>query len=917
LNKKLLWLVPAALLVAGTATLFALPDFVAAQNHRPAMERFASALTGREVHIGGQLSLTLLPQPTLTATQVTIAGPDHEVISAKALALDIAVPALLRGQLAVQALNLDSPVIVFPWPLPGGPRAVAPPPWLATLHAHLTNASITLGRLAFTKVNADLFTGPDGAVSVSGNGNLLGQGMTLSLALGQLALDGAAPLSAQASAGSGSAAFTGTLTAQSMVTGQLTGSLPGGITAQATASADGTQVTLAALSLRQGSTSLSGRASYRLAQPMLTADLLGQNLDFDQLASLPGWAAALPAEIKLNASAVTLFGQPFPALTLDLRTSPSGATIQALELSLPGGGALTGKGTMDGGGKLSGQLSLTVPDSAPLLAAYHLPALPDWPAAHLNAMLAGSAARPALQDLTGTLGPDHVSGTLVLSPRHADGTLRFDHLALTPLAAWAGQSPPGAFTAELEIVAAKAEAGPVKLSNFALDASLDGTLNVRRVSASLYGGLAAGSFTLDSEGRVSAAQGFMDLPSATPLAGLIPPAYAPPAALLTPHLSLLFAARGPAAALAASAVARLGQFTFTASPVIDLVHRVASGAFTAQHPEAILVARIFGYDQGLVFPGAGSAALRAQFTASASQYGFNDFVLNFGVLNASGQVMVQNGAVSGQIAAGSVNVPPIPAGMQFPATLPLAGKLALSAQAINYNGQPLLGASAASLSWSGNGAALDVARAGLAGGTISGNLGVALSAKAAPDFTAKILVQNIDASQLALPITFPYPITSGTLNGDAALNASGYGWKSVVATLGGTANLNAADGVLNGFSLASFADTLGTPEAAHGLYRALVSGSTAFSSLKLAGTLADGNYTLTSASLQSHAGQVSGSGGIDLYDNAQALKLIFTPAEIDPPVSATLLVLGTWAVPKHIAHMKAALAWTPTPPAAH
>ena len=53
------------------------------------------------------------------------------------------------------------------------------------------------------------------------------------------------------------------------------------------------------------------------------------------------------------------------------------------------------------------------------------------------------------------------------------------------------------------------------------------------------------------------------------------------------------------------------------------------------------MARIFGWDQALVFPGAGSASLRARFTASASQYGLNDFVLNFGALNASGQVMAQ------------------------------------------------------------------------------------------------------------------------------------------------------------------------------------------------------------------------------------------------------------------------------------
>lgn len=924
MKKKLLWLLPAGLVAAAVGTLLALPGFVAAQNHRPAIERFASALTGREVHIEGKLSLALLPHPTLTASRVTISGPDHEVISAKALALDIAVAPLLRGQLAVRTLNLDSPVINFPWPLPDGPRAVAPPPWLAALHAHLSNASITLGQLAFTQVNADLFTGPEGAVSVSGNGALLGQGMTLSLALGQIGLDGAAPLAVQASASlpgkvtasaKFNASFTGMLSAQSTISGQTSASLPGKIAASATVNADGTQIAVSALKLSQGSQTLSGSASYSLAKPMLTADLLGQSLDLDQLTSLPGWAAALPADIKLSASTVTLLGQSFPALTLNFSTGPVGTIIHSLNLSLPGGGTLDGKGALAGGGQLSGQLTLTVPDSTALLAAYSLPPLSNWPAAHLSATLAGTAAHPVLQSLTGTLGADHVTGTLVLSPRHLDGQLGFDHLALSPLTAWAGKSPPGAFSADLEITAAKADAGTVRLSNFALDAALDGTLNVRHASASLYGGLAAGSFALDSSGRLTAAQGFLDLPSATPLADLIPPAYAPPAALLTPRLSLLFAARGPADALAASAVARLGEFTFTTSPVIDLVHGTASGALTAQHPEAILVARIFGADQALVFPGAGSASLRARFTASASRYGLDDFVMNFGALNASGRVMMQNGIVSGQIDAGTIAIPPIPKDVQFPTTLPLQGKLALTAQAIVYDGQPLLGPSAASLSWSANGAELDVARAGFGEGNFSGSLGMALNPAKAPAFTAKFLAQGIDASALALPITFPYRITTGTLDGNATLTATGYGLKSVMATLGGTATLNAANGRLSGFNLAAFANTLGTPEAAHGLYQALVSGATSFTSLKLAATLANGNSTLTSASLSGPAGTVSGSGGIDIYDNAQALKLVFTPAQVDPPVSATMLVLGTWTKPKHTAHMKDALAWQPAPPA--
>jgi uncharacterized protein involved in outer membrane biogenesis len=917
LSKKLLWLLPAAVLATGMGTLLALPGFVAAQNHRPAMERFASALTGRQVNIEGKLSLTLLPRPQLTATRITIAGPDNEVISAKALALDIALPALLRGQLAVQTLNLDSPSIALPWPLPGGPRAVAPPPWLAALHAHLNNASVTLGHVAFTKVSADLFTGPGGAVSIAGNGILWGHAVTLSLALGQTGLDGVAPLAAQASTAQASADFNGTLTGTSAVSGQISAKLPGKMTGNANVIADGAEVALTRLSLTQGQEHLSGNANYNLAKPALQANLLGQNINLNQLASLPRWAATIPADVTLDASAVTLLGQNFPDLTVDVSTGPNGTVIHALNLSLPGGGTLTGTGAVAGGGQLSGKLNLTVPDNTALLAAYHLPPLPNWASAHLTATLAGLAAQPLLQGLSGTLGTDHVTGNLVLGPRHMGGQLHFDHLALSPLAAWAGQSPPGTFTAELEIAADKAEAGLVKLSSFAVDAVLDGTLNVRRISANLYGGMAGGSFALDASGRVTSAQGFADLPSATPLAALIPAAYAPPAALLTPRLSLLFAARGPADALSASAVARLGLFTFTASPVIDLVHGTASGALSAQHPEAILVARIFGFDQGLVFPGVGSASLRARFTASPSLYGLNDFVLSFGALNANGTLLVQSGVVSGQVDAGNVAIPPIPIGLQFPTALPLQGKLSFKAQQIIYAGKPLLGPSAATLDWSGQGAALNVAQAGFGGGNFSGSLGMALSATAAPAFTAKLLAQHIDASTLALPVSFPYRITTGTLDASANLTASGYGLKSVVATLGGTATLNATKGVMHGFNLLGFADTLGTADAAHGLYKMLVSGSTSFTSLNVAATLANGNCTLTSATLNGPSGQVNASGGVDLFDNAQALKLIFIPAQVDPPVSATLLTLGTWAAPKHVSHMKAALGWKPAaPPAA-
>ena len=136
-----------------------MPGFVASSTHRGTIEALASSLTGRDVRINGKLSLALLPAPQLVAGRVTITGPDQETIQARSLTLAISLPALLHGQLHATSLTLISPHIDLPWPLPGGSAAIAPPSWLAALHAQIQNGAITLGRLHLADVNATLVTG--------------------------------------------------------------------------------------------------------------------------------------------------------------------------------------------------------------------------------------------------------------------------------------------------------------------------------------------------------------------------------------------------------------------------------------------------------------------------------------------------------------------------------------------------------------------------------------------------------------------------------------------------------------------------------------------------------------------------------------------------------------------------------------
>ena len=116
MTRKLLIAVPLLVIALLIAAILALPAFVAAQNHRANIEALASSLTGRTVHIAGTLHLTLIPTPRLTATHITITGPNAETITARALTLGLSLPALLHGQLVADNLTFDRPDITYPWP---------------------------------------------------------------------------------------------------------------------------------------------------------------------------------------------------------------------------------------------------------------------------------------------------------------------------------------------------------------------------------------------------------------------------------------------------------------------------------------------------------------------------------------------------------------------------------------------------------------------------------------------------------------------------------------------------------------------------------------------------------------------------------------------------------------------------------
>jgi uncharacterized protein involved in outer membrane biogenesis len=929
LSRRYLWLLPAALLLLLAAFLAALPSLVASTAHRATIEALASSLTGRTVHIGGNLSLALFPEPQLIAERITIGGPDNETITADSLTLDIAMTALLRGRLSARSLTLQSPVIAFPWPMPGGAAAIAPPPWLASLHAQIANGAISLGAVRFTQVDADIFTGADGAASVAGTGNLQGQPVNVSLSLAGLDATGAAPISIDAAAGPATIHLSGTFNAASALAGTISFNTaavqslgPLGQPANGTAaiSADPQQIALSRLQVFQGDARLNGAAAITLQNPIISLNLTGGNLILPTLDTLSGWTAPpIPIYLTLDANNSSLAGAAIPHLATRVELSAAGADVSALNATLPGNTELSLSVTADPAGHVDGRAELNSADFPALLAGFGAAvAAPDaWRQASLTSRLAGTLDSLNFQNISGTFGPGAVTGTVLLdrtaTPIRLAGALHFDTLDLTPFAGAALHAPGAALAADFEITADRALCHGVKMSRLLIDASFDDQLIIRRFSAAIDKGFLAGSLTIGADGDISAARALLSLPTATPVAALIPAPWQPPPALLADPLAAGLIAAGPAGALQTSAILTLGDFTLTAAPTLDLLHDTATGALTLRHPSAIAAMKRLGLNASLAWPGAGSIALRADLTASPTQLGLPDFVLSFGDLTATGKISLSNlNQLDADIQADTLALPPVQADLTpFWSILSgTSGKITLSANKTLLAGRQIFGPAAASLTLQPNSDDFDLTSASLAGGTLTADINATTAPATPPSLEASVSLINADAAKLALPLAFPLTLPAGTIAAQAKLTAAGYGPKAWIATLAGPASLAAKSGAATGFNLPALVTALTAGPTDAAIKTAATTGATPFNTLSIAGALDHGIYAISNASLQSPSGTATATGNIDLPDQFTALNLTLLP-NIPTPPPIGLAINGPWPTPQINAATQAALAWTP------
>ena len=113
MNSFLLFL--GSLVVLAMSALFAAPYFVDWNDYRDVFEQQASKLIGRQVDVGGDVSLTLLPAPVVRFETINVADENGKFetpfAAARSFTVWLSVPPLLRGTIEARSIEIDQPVV--------------------------------------------------------------------------------------------------------------------------------------------------------------------------------------------------------------------------------------------------------------------------------------------------------------------------------------------------------------------------------------------------------------------------------------------------------------------------------------------------------------------------------------------------------------------------------------------------------------------------------------------------------------------------------------------------------------------------------------------------------------------------------------------------------------------------------------
>ncbi|MGI4955535.1 MAG: AsmA family protein [Janthinobacterium lividum] len=527
----------AAVLLVLLGGVWLVPTLLDWNRYRDGIAAIASARVGRPVRIGGAITLHLLPQPILTAADVSVEDDGDGIgMRARALRLRVGLGALLSGTVDARELTLQGADLRLPWPPPAGALAQRPPAWISGLRAEIEDGRLQVGGLALTQIDATLATDPEtGTLSAAGTGQAGPRSWQFTARLTRVARDGAAgldfSLDGQGPLRDTGGTFSGQIGADGTLSGRVAGRGPDlSLLMPAPAApwrADG-RFTAAAglavadeLALEIGGAPARGAVALRVVpDTRLDLSIVAGRLDLD--AWLPALLKqdapgrfAVPTGIDLSAEAASWAGGTLRRLRAAVDMAESGISLREVSAVLPGDARLDLSGQVAAAPQFTGTARLAAPDLRTTLrwARGLLPSVSaildaDLPsgvlrAATLSASLAAAPGSIELSDLRGTLDGAAITGSAGLQA----GSRPALHAAITldqlPLENWlpvpepepvATPAQPGA----PKVSAARPGSDPVQTRLRALDA--DVRLQVRSAH---WGALPLGAILLEAQTEAS------------------------------------------------------------------------------------------------------------------------------------------------------------------------------------------------------------------------------------------------------------------------------------------------------------------------------------------------------------------------------------------------------------------------------
>ncbi len=919
------------LLGAAAVAAWLVPPRLDLNAYRGDIAALASARLGSEVTVGGPIELRLLPEPTLTAADISIASPGAGVnVTAAALRLRVAPGPLLSGHVDARELVLRGAELRLPWPL--GPDAfmLRAPRWLTALSARVEDGRLLLGNVALTGIDATLTTEAyTGTYTTSGTARFSGRAWRFNLRLTQPGNDGSAGLDMTLDGLGTVQGVGGTLTGQIAPDGGFAGHLTARgpnlallLPAPAVAFRAEGRVTVAAglaaaddLAIEIGGSPARGAVALRVApDARLDLALAASRLDLD--AWLPVLvrpsASGLPTGIDLSAEAATFAGGTLRELRGAVDLSAGGVEVREAQAMLPGDAPLrlTGRvlpGTQGAPGpNFEGDVALEAPALRTTLAWVEkaglgpLAALPPGVlhSASFAAHVVADPAQVAMGNMQGEVDGSRVSGSLTLrgGPHLALGAgLAVDRLELDrwlPAAADLAALP-GWFEGldvDLRLEAKQAVLHGISFAPLTLDASAEGKrVTVRKLDVQLNGMHATASATVAAGGRVTEGRLDVQAPQAEQLVALFPGRLA----ALSHRVPRLWRAAaavqvlgtGTPDALALKVTADLGDLRLEAQPTLDLPHDAWATTMTLRHPGAPRLLEAFGMTSAPAWLGDGSLGLIAQLSGAPGKLAAEHFELTAGGLHAIGTLQLDSTGrvpvLNGSIAAETVPVPLPYARALEP--LPLAALAGWNATVKLRAGRVLgnlalaLEQAAATLVLQDGVARIDNLTAKVGGGTLTAQ--ASLDSQA-PSPALAVQMDLADAVVSEPVFDLPLDLSGGKLSGHVALTAGGHSPAALLATLSGDIRLDAQAGTLSGVALAKVAGALEPDDVT----AALSGGTTPFDALHLSARVTRGIAVIQSASLTAPAGSGTIGGMVDLPDQSADLRLSFRPSVPNAPL---------------------------------